>query len=184
MKIRQGFVSNSSSSSFIVCFQGKTKEDAFSAMKKHPQVFNFSGPGYIEDSADWVSCELDDVIDAIGHRIKVVDKITKKDSLWELSLDNPVIVPLSFVFADYKHQYEETFNSEFAFVIDLRKELKTQMKALSEAKDNGLNRALVLEAGDNHGHIMGNDVALLLDYEGRNTVFVSEDLAVIGDCHH
>lgn len=184
MKIRPGFVSNSSSSSFIVCFQGKTKEDAFSAMKKHPRVFDFSGPYSSDDSVDCVSCNLDDIIDIIGYRIKVIDRITKKDSLWEMSLDNPVIIPLLFVFTDFKQQYDETFNTEFDFVIDMRDDIKVRLKALSEAIDNGLNRALVIEAGDNHGHIMGNDVAILLDYEGRDTIFVSEDLVVIGDCHH
>jgi len=178
MKIRNGFVSNSSSTSFTFCFKGATIDALYDAIHKYSKHFQLSfdaGWGY-EESIH--SCNAQDVIDAIRGACA-----RHSEYEWE----NITVVPI-----------EDQIEELRASISEIRKELKKEdekpvmrdiyfrhlsdleshLNKLKSANKKGLTDVAVIGFGDNHGHISGGDVGYAMDYEGRNISIEKDDFMV------
>ena len=184
MKIRKGFVSNSSSSSFVLTFCGDSEEDCFKAMKKYGGLFNLNEYDNI--------CNVDDVIDMIKRCIKNpdMDKIRKNPYTWD---ENCYMFDLSFIVEkteeelnEAKKTYEEEKDDKFVaeYYPETIKILEKDLEVYKSAKENGHNKAICFECGDNHGHISGTSASIAMDYGLGEEKIIKDDLCIIGTKKH
>ena len=176
MKIRHGFISNSSSTSFTFCFRGK--EDLYNLIWKYRDYFSLSTIGWTSSVFSCNACSVVACIESV-----VVDNV--KDDWKETSVKN--IEEEIKNFEECLKETEETIkrakeDGDKEWLVDMYKKSKENLIAhcdrLKTAKEKGLNKVLVVEFGDNHGHIQGGDVGNAMDYEGRNIDIDEKDFIV------
>jgi len=95
MKVRTGFVSNSSTSSFVICVpQGSTEEQIHAMIKKHICPLDTC---FLKNFADDI---IDTILENKGERVEVKEKLEKeflkqlgekdKNTKWELNLQKQI----------------------------------------------------------------------------------------------
>ena len=185
MKIRRGFVSNSSSSSFILTFRGDSEEDCFKAMKEHSALFNLRQYDHI--------CNVNDVIGMIKSCIMSppdIDKIKGDPYCWD---ENCYMFDLSFIVEkkeeelnEAKKTYEEEKDDKFVakYYSEVIRDLEKDLEAYKKAKERGHNKAIHIECGDNHGHVSGTNASTAMDYALGDERITKDDLCIIGSKKH
>jgi len=179
MKIRKGFVTNSSSTNFIFGFKGDTIDDLVKAIQNHPDAFDLIYEGGWKEPI-YYKCNADDVTKAI---VKVFSKEPEKYDFMKLQIRDPseVIKEEEKSFADNKEwekEYEKD-NPSYHFNDDyIEKMYNKKILYLKEIAERGMS-VLEIEFGDNHGHIEGGDLGMAMDYEGRYIEIFSDDLIVV-----
>jgi len=169
MKVRCGFVSNSSSTSHIIMWKGK-KEDLRGLLEKHARKFalkcrscaalGFTCNSTPEETIDLICSCLDGTY-----------------------LDSPLCIPTA--------ERIEMFEAELKW---LRKDMESAddivMRSLREYEAKVLHCvsvagrmdwSIIVAFGDNHGYLHGRGLPCLLDYAGRNIRISSPELEYMTD---
>ena len=187
MKIRTGFVSNSSSTSFTFCFKGDSEKELFEGIRKYANHFKLSWDGSY-GKTEWIcSCNAEDVIESIKDVVNVSPKydwltfkiITVDEAIKGVERDRDWYAK-NIEEEKKKNNRRCTINglTPWDWEQQFFDEAEEHLKALKVAKDNGLNSVVVLGFGDNDGHISSGDVGYAMDYEGRNIVINENDFVV------
>lgn len=169
MKIREGFVSNSSSTSFWFVYKGN-KGDVTNLcdliVTKYREFFNLTFNPY-EDTAPQ-HCNYADVAEAIRD--------VAKDPSVAHTVDEAILV-----FEDNIKQTENYMvqsKHDDGYYMQELMQLHDQLDILMKAKKNGLTVAVNIGFGDNHGDVSGPGLGATMDYEGRGIRINREDLVV------
>ena len=180
MKIRNGFVSNSSSTSFTFCLKEASFDALYDKIRKHGDSFKLSYDRSRGRDPDWAICNADSVIKEIQEYVATQDK--RQD--WE---------HIKFIKTyDYIDEMTRVIKSEEKWLkenedenlscINLYEETIIEYKAivarLNRALRRGLKNVVIIGFGDNHGQICGCHVGLAMDYEGRKIEIEESDFFV------
>ena len=179
MKIRKGFVTNSSSTNFIFGFKGDAVDDLVKAIQNHPDAFSLCFVGGWKKPI-YYKCNADDVTKAIVE----VSNTKSKYEFENIKIRDPleVIEEEEKQFAEHKkweEEYEKEHPDYVSFNDDyIEKMYNKKILYLKEIAERGM-MVLEIEFGDNHGHIEGGDLGMAMDYEGRRIEIFSDDLIVV-----
>ena len=186
MKIREGFVSNSSSTSFTFCFKGDKLQTLYEMIVKYSKYFELSmdEPYYFDKSKDTISCDAADVVKSI----KAVVKANRKSKWYKIeviSLDDLIRKYQEILDSDTREFEREkkdpkNTNDEWSSIFytqDIAHNKKLIQK-VNRLKEKGLTHCVEIGFGDNHGDICGGDIGNLMDYEGRNISISNNEFAV------
>jgi hypothetical protein len=148
MKIRWGFVSNSSSTSFTFIYKGNFVD----VLRKYNQYFDL----YYEN----MHINVEDVIHSI---MSVFPKVNTSIKCLLEDIDHRI-----GLYKEYSNDYY--FQEE----VDLTSKKYKIIKLASK----GLDKCIKIDFGDNHGEIEGGIIGTVMDYEGRMISINKPDLVV------
>lgn len=171
MKIRNGFVSNSSSTSFTFCFKDKGNgiDDLLDMIVSQKYKNNF------QRSFDEWFCNATGVADAIKASVE-------RGGEW----NEAKVVSIDKIIADekddLKHIKEVIKEAEkknwTGYYLERKDCLEEKIKKLQKIKKNGLDSVLVIGFGDNDGEVCGGSVGHAMDYDGRYIGINTNELVV------
>jgi len=185
MKIRTGFVSNSSSSSFYFLFKGK-QSDTVDDMKKRLAELILKHRDYFALSFDDGGCNALDIVNCIERCVKMSEEDMKRGSIWDdgctTTLDDMIDDherDANYHISSIKKQemLEKATGKRDSWQNHDRRDLQCEIKTiadLEELKKKGMTAVIKLEFGDNGG-VTGN-VGRSMDYEFN--AFEEDDLVV------
>jgi hypothetical protein len=153
MKVRNGFVSNSSSTSFTFCFKTPHVKEALNILSKYEDKFDLAADlfGY------FVKIDGNDVIDCIEENVNSLFSID--DLIFE------------------KRENFDAFKDDYDGIgLQIKREISHQISKLENLKEQGFNYFFSINFGDNEGDIAGGDIGNLMDYEGRHIEIHEEDM--------
>ena len=165
MKIRNGFVSNSSSTSFTMCFKD-SEEELYEMLKKYAVYFDLIYPY----EQDW-KVNIDDVINSIKECLVKNDDYEKIEIT---SVDDAIVKQEECVEQEkeYVKKHPDRYNVENIF------EENDKLEKLQTAKKRGLQSVIIIGFGDNSGNVCGGRIGNTMDYEGRHININKEDFIV------
>lgn len=167
MKIRQGFVSNSSSTSFYFITKNNKKESVIQAIKKYGEYFRLIYDGY----SGPYSCTENDVIKAIEDLVPdKYDDSGKMFPLTKLVEDIQKDIDLE---EQWSKEHPNKIHSDEYWMSCLDK--KQNVEDLIKA---GFTHYMCVGFGDNHGDVSGGQLGYTMDYEGRYIHIKKEDFVV------
>lgn len=185
MKVRLGFVSNSSSSSFYFCFGGDTLDDLFKAMRAHKKAFSVSASFW---NSDDVFIDVHDVMRDL-EGCKDFDPKNEPDycgqSVYRHEIFN-VIAELGKHLADNEKDFEKEAkkDEDNRWLLDSLKEAikfnKSMLEKLNAAQASGLTSVVTAEFGDNHG--ITSNAGRAMDQEFEE--LIADDLVVLKENKH
>lgn len=167
MKIRNGFVSNSSSTSFTFVIKGEYIEDLFFMLDKYGEYFNLYGNWGAEKEDDIQNCNVYTVMERI---CKIKDKRII-----------PIDTAISDVEEKIKHiaaTYASSKGEHNAWLLENSFKYVYEKADLEKLKKSGFTTVVEIDFGDNHGDVCGGVVGYLMDYEGRNIYINKPDFVV------
>lgn len=179
MKIKQ-FVTNSSSTNFIILFDGKTKKDLYRILRKYPMFFD------LELDSEFESGQMDTYKTDVEQVIKAIESVIDKS----LPYQEPVVIrDLNILVKDREEEIKreekfmegemgspKSFTSTLFEWIEENKELLDQIR---RAKQRGLKSVLEIQFGDNDGHISELGIGNTMDYAGRYIDLSTPDIKII-----
>lgn len=189
MKMRHGFVSNSSSTSFTFIFNGSTTEDLCKVLKEYAGHFKLRFEMF---EGDVYRCTVDDVIEALKNTVIDNPSDEQRESwhtVYPISIEE-AIQNVDNEIEDSQKEIlrlhdEEVDGKDNAWLIKIYRDGQyediNKQILLKEAKSRGLDRVIIIEFGDNHGHIQGGEIGYAMDYEGRYIRINQDDLVVVTD---
>ena len=187
MKIKQDFVTNSSSTGFIFIFKGNQRTDLFKQMVKYEdkfKLFNEYGPG--EDYIDvWdIIKELDPLLSSTKQDPWYLPGPLKLNSLLK-KIEVELKVNKKTLKEELKRESEEPINWKSSkYTIEYIKENEEKLVKLKKALKNGLDHYIEVSFGDNDGMIQGGRIGYTMDYEGRNINLNQKDFMVMIENQH
>jgi len=167
MRIKNDFVTNSSSTCFLFAFKGETKKDLYQSIMAHEMTFwlSMAYDGFHseipEEENNQILCSATDVINALRS-------IRKK--LKVISIDEKI--------EEIQKSIKEWGKHENMFVGYIY-ECFSRLAILLYARERGINKVVEVCFGDNDGPFAGTKIGLLMDYEGRDITLYSDDLIVL-----
>lgn len=173
MRLKLGFVTNSSSTSFIFIFNGG-KIDLYRTLVKYESHFNLHNK-YLANEDKPADMNVWDVI-------RELDRVLK-DSIQELWI-KPGVKNIGEVIKDTlekvafwegrkKDHDLDNWENEFIFLY------KHHLEVLRRCKERGLISTLVIGFGDNNGEISGGLVGTTMDYFGRSIDLDRDDFVIL-----
>jgi len=187
MKIKQDFVTNSSSTSFIFIFKGNHRTHLFEKMVNYGDQFKVyneyeSGSKYV-DVWEIIQC-IDPIISShiqdpwhlpgplkLSELFETYDKTLKeyKTNLIE-ELKEEKEDPKRWVSSKYTKEHIE--------------DIEDKISIIKKAIEDGLDHYVEISFGDNDGMIQGGRVGTNMDYSGRNININEKDFVVIVESQH
>ena len=181
MKIRNAFVSNSSSTSFTFCFKGNDIETLYAMILKYNKYFKLAFNCYDDIT---YSCNALDIVNSIKCVMKSNEKAEEWCKIKIVPVDD-IVKREEESIKEYEKEIEKeekeknpnrTWSIEY-LEQDIRHCEKT-IKNFERIKKNGLDHAIQIGFGDNHGEVCGGDIGYSMDYEGRSIHILEKDFAV------
>jgi len=179
MRIKS-FVTNSSSTNFIILFDGETKKDLYRILRKYSMFFDLKLKIEFESGQDdTYKTDVEQVIKAIES---VIDK--------GIPYQEPVVIrDLNTLVKDREEEIkreEEFMRGEKAISKSFTSSLwewveenKGLLDEIKRAKQRGLKSVLEIQFGDNDGHISDPGIGSTMDYEGRYIDLSTPDIKII-----
>jgi len=186
MKLRHGFVSNSSSTSFTFIFKGKSVEDLCAILPNYESHFRlrYEMWSFLDNDVREVHrCDVNDIIESLKS---VVKERPDKDDYYTVYARhiNEVIRDLEEEVENARERLSEQYAKEDRgkYIIDHYRSyldgLIRQKMDIEEASDRGLDCIIEIGFGDNDGQIQGGRIGYAMDYEGRYIRINQDDLMV------
>lgn len=166
MKIRAGFVTNSSSTNFIFMFKGKTREELIELIRKNSKSFDIN---YYDDYVGRYKCNAEDVINSISDCLNMIDDYNQVRIYDKKELISRVNKDVSY----WKESYGKNFYKEAP------EDLLKIKYILNNVNLNKIDSVLEIQFGDNHGNIRGTDIGYAMDYKGREIHIVEDNFIVL-----
>ena len=166
MKIRVGFVANSSSTSFTFLTKKSGKSELVKQILEHYTKFNLThvSPAFLDTECVY-HCTAEDVCEAIkvltARQPQKIDKcieeekqeIEQSKKWWE---DSKSLCADERSMSLHEKWHEEALSDMMKKVI-----------WLEQAKSQGFTHVFEVKFGDNDGDFSGGNVGITMDYEGR-----------------
>ena len=186
MKVKNDFVTNSSSTCFYFCAKEALTIEVFEKLlKKYSKIFTLSyryGEYSASEGEIW-SCNPDDIMSAL----KATMELRKNDKWWTDPF-NTKMIDLNIFKGDKIASMSESitndlyhhWNSQWE-IDDLTNhhiESFEQVLQLMDIQDKGFTHVVSISFGDNDGYISGGAVGTCMDYEGRDIKLLEDDFAV------
>lgn len=168
MKIRCGFVSNSSSTSFTFCYKGE-------GIKALTDLILTKYRGQFERSYDEWHCNAMDVVESIETSSKNKSEWYKVEAVHIDKVIENEQTCLDTVIQDLEEEKEDYWKR---YNLDRKQELENKIARLKRIKERGLVTVLIMDFGDNHGAVQGGNVGYAMDYDGRYIDIDKQDLVV------
>ena len=171
MKIRTGFVSNSSSTSFTFIFKGSKIKELFYLITKYDQYFDLYFTPYEEKK---LHCTAEDVVKSMKRVKSNSDLVSIKSFHQNIESEIKLLEKrIEKVKCDrVSKEFEAKWDEEYLF------EILNKKSSIEEAIEEGFEKVLIIDFGDNHGDISGGKVGYCMDYEGRSIDINKPDLIV------
>jgi hypothetical protein len=170
MKIRTGFISNSSSTSFTFCIKGNTIKDLFTLFRKYHKKFDLQYDDYKINA------------ETIIGSIKALEPTTNTRRRW----GGYRLVPMAEVLDDSIKRMESIMgyiqDEKIGMMDYYKEELEDSKEKISYVKkliNKGFNTAIMIGFGDNDGEISGGAVGITMDYEGRGIKMNEPDFVIM-----
>ncbi len=173
MKIKQDFVTNSSSTTFVFVYSGD-KFDLYQRLLDRKEKFDITYTDY-----DKVTHTID-----VWSVIRAIDSIIRNDDAdnWILPTPHPIDDAIKnkerditdnekYLKEKLKEDRDEWDRKYFREMIERDKE---ELRYLEESKEKKLDKVFIVGFGDNHGEISGSGIGMAMDYAGRG-IFVDDD---------
>ena len=173
MRIKNDFVTNSSSTNFLFAFSGDTRKDLYKSIIDHDSCFFLcmEYDGFIEcipkEEGRTISCRAEDVIEALKSVRRKTKIITIDEKIKEFEEEVERI-----------KGYDINYPNRYACFIY---ECKSRIAILNYAKELGITSVLEVNFGDNDGPFSGTKIGMIMDYEGRYINILSDSLVVLTD---
>lgn len=158
-KIRQGFVSNSSSSSFIFNFKTNDKEQCKQIINKYKEYFNLYNLEFNEELLP------EEVLPLIFDHLD--------------SLDMDYLNDLLQITSENKQRYLEELNKSDEFddmYHDFFIEESFKEDLINDLMKDGFKYYFTMDFGDNHGDVQGGKIGKIMDHLGRYIFITKKDV--------
>jgi len=187
MKIRHGFISNSSSTSFTFIFKGNGVEDLCAILPSYASNFRLRYEMWSmmdNDEKEIYRCDVNDIINSLKSVVKDRPKEEDYYTVYARHIDE-VLESIKEEIEQAKERQIEFFLREdrpeylerqYCHHLD---ELIDEEMNIEDAKNRGLDCVIQIGFGDNHGDIQGGRIGIAMDYEGRYIRINQDDLVVI-----
>jgi hypothetical protein len=181
MKIKNDFITNSSSTNFFFIFKGpRCVKSLVSAVWNHKKAFTLSY--YLDETSNW-SCKCQDIVEDIERCVKNSLGKDEWDSVKIVTLDKKISETDEMIKSEKAYHKDWLIDHPDDKTMDkITKEgikyLEQRKRKLQHAKNKGFENALEMEWGDNHGHVSGGETGFAMDYAGKNIRINSDDLVV------
>ena len=174
MKIRNGFISNSSSTSFTFCVKTDNIQDLTDLIKKYSYYFDITGETYGYGNTEFYTVDASQVAEAIYN---VYDPNSNN------SYEHAIIVSIDREIANVNRSIEDYIKllaegSKYKYFKLALKEYRQMLNKLQKAKNDGFKYLIKIQFGDNHGPVCGTPLSIVMDYEGRDININEPDLIV------
>ena len=179
MKIRNGFISNSSSTSFTMCFDGD-ENNLYEMLKKYgvyfELIFPYNDLKYSSGHNQNWGVDVEDVIKSIKSVLEKGEVDYKDDVVFQ---ERVIILDIEDMIKAQKYSIEE-IGKQLDEVYDISLLVQEQdiLDKLETAKRRGLTSGIVIDFGDNHGVVCGGRIGNTMDYAGRYTHIDKKDFIV------
>ena len=170
MKIRQGFVSNSSSTSFTFCFKGEGIKPLCDLI--------------LTKYSDQFTCDYDEYHCSALEVVRAIRGCFKSSRIELISVDEVIadnVAYLKRIKKDIKRAKVEpkiSWPNEVDHYTNHMFEVEAKIEKMKSIKEKGLTTVLMVGFGDNHGEVCGGRVGNAMDYAGREIGIDNEDLVV------
>jgi len=171
MKTRNGFVSNSSSTSFTFCFKGK-------GIKPLTDMILTKYRNQFKRSYDEWHCNAMDVVEAIEHCFEHGGEWHKVEPVHINKVIEQEKFSLGQILEEIKRDEEKKDDYWKQHNLEHKQELEAKIRKLENIKKKGLTTVLIIGFGDNHGEVQGGDLGRAMDYDGRYIDINGADLVV------
>lgn len=163
MKLRLGYVTNSSSTNHIICWNG-SDEDLKALLQKHREKFDLTFEAWDDEV---YKTDPDEVIETILGFLKE-KKQTKAQYVAEA--ERQVQYYEEWLEREKKEKRAGTLG--FDSIRYIEQSLRTERERLTMDKEN----VVIIGFGDHEGDVEGGDMGHCMDYEGRDIYIKEKDL--------
>lgn len=187
MKIKQDFVTNSSSTGFIFIFKGNQRTDLFEMMVKYGDNFKLHNEYY--DGADYINVwdlikALDPILSSTKQDPWYLPGPTKLKNLFE-TIERELKANQDTLQDELKKEKKDPMEWKSSeYTKEYIKDNKEKLAKLKKAIENGLDHYVEVSFGDNDGMISGNRLGSTMDYEGRNININQKDFMIMIENQH
>ena len=178
MKVRTGFVSNSSSTAFMFVYKNESIEELCQLIEKYDQYFNLYSE--LEENESY-KCTARQVASAIEEELSDNNEDifckTKKMSLDKYIKDIQDMLDKN-VEQIKEYQKEGKQYKDYNWLTDYIYQNSQDLYKLQNLKKQGFTQIVIANFGDNDGPWRGTDLGRIMDYEGRYIYINKPDFVV------
>ena len=168
MKCRQGFVSNSSSTSFYFVFKEDNFDNCLKVLEKYGDTFNLSPDSLL----DIPKVNSQEIFDTIKNEISGVYSIDFLIS----DVQDKIDTLFDHIKDERKNEIDGSLNSLKIFFKQQRNKFKSKIEKLEKLKEDGFKTYFEIDFGDNHG--VTGPVGKAMDYLGSDINLENSEIYV------